>query len=181
MADKKIANTRIAVLIRHSKDEPPEDSTFRYDPKLTPYGKVLVEKQIKNLVKRYGLPDRIYTSGIYRAQQTASLFRKYLKRYHGHEIPECEVRSELNRFFAPDERGGDVRMEDLDTTETREQFIDRVKTRTASLVRRKAKRHMRVWYVTHFLVIRELSDSFRFTYPHGHMPALWHVKLSLGM
>lgn len=155
-------------LIRHSEDERPRDSTYRYDPKLTEQGRLYTFKMYKKLLKR-SIPDVIYTSPMYRSLQTALILKKLLQE-DGYEVKILIVPA-LNRFFSDSERRANPKTRDskVDVTEDWSAFQRRVKR-----FARKQTYSKNIWMVTHYLVIRCFSKVHKFSTPEK-MPALWNI------
>lgn len=160
------------VLIRHSEDEKPSESTMRFDPKLNSKGVDLVGKMYRRLIKKC-VPREIYYSPMRRSKQTAKLFEKLLKR-DGHRVTMIESVG-LSRYFPDRERRREpvVESPNVDVTEGHEEFKKRVRDFAATFDRLEGD----VWMITHYLVVREYSKRYNFDIPDS-MPPLWNIMIA---
>lgn len=146
-------HNRKIIYIRHGEDK---RGHYKYDEKLTDYGKKKVKDLTKQLIDTYGFPDIIYYSPYYRTRQTKRLMLSVIDRDYGEELPPTKCDSRLSRFFTkrqsrnPDIRK-DTRKRGAPIYETWREFKYRVGEHISEM--ESNRQHHIIWCVTHTLVL----------------------------
>ena len=87
---------RIIIYIRHGEDM---RDGYKYDERLTKYGKKAVKKLNIELIDEHGFPDVIHYSPYYRTRQTKRIMLKVINEILNEELPSTNCDFRLSRFF----------------------------------------------------------------------------------
>ncbi len=156
------------IYIRHAEDADGSYDT-KHDGKLTPDGKKATEKLAKRLIKKYGYPDIIYCSPLYRTRQTA----KIIQDITPHKV-EVLVDMRLSKYFTTSQKNNPrVRR---DTGKYHPQYYETkedVKKRSRLQLKRMKKHREKynIWCITHAIVFKYICAIQGQDY-HGDIPFL---------
>jgi|SRR5579871_655548 len=151
----------MTVYIRHGNDDQ-EKTTFAHDNKLNLKAISQINRQIPEIIKKYGVPDVILLSPFHRVRYTVIEMMKYFK--NNRIRVKYMVEPRLGRYFnyneqkRPEVRGSTKYYKPY-IKETVEAFNYRVKRQFNSVKNRF--RGKKVWCITHALVINEMLEIHR--------------------
>lgn len=145
------------IYLRHGEDE---HSGYRNDQQLTSRGKKEARYLAKDLVERYGIPDVIYCSPLFRARQTKKHMLRYIEKTHGPQNIKTKNDPRLSRYFTHREcRNPDVRDDTYRRNPPLDEDWEDFKTRVyrqLDSVKRNDKYQI-VWCITHTLVLKRVA------------------------
>jgi broad specificity phosphatase PhoE len=188
--------TRTVIYVRHGHDT---ETNFIFDEKLTSYGKKAARKKAKYLIKKYGVPDVIFSSPFSRTRATLREFVKVCNDYKRKRniSPETEVRvavdARLGRFFTSNDRreykqAKKEHKKNLrrSTTALASKLIDKNKYKFRERVEDQFKdianytlvspEENIVWNITHSLVLLHVARMNKKKFP-SHVNFLDHLTL----
>ena len=164
----------VVIYLRHGEDE---QSSYKYDQKLTETGKKQAIRLAKKLIKKHGLPDIIYYSPYVRTRQTLKYMMKAINKYrkqnynninngnNGDKKPVLKVEPRLGRFFTKTERKNpDIRDSTLEKgaiiKESKQDFRNRIKSQLEEVLCSQEKEESRavIWNITHTLVLLRVAE-----------------------
>lgn len=142
------------IIIRHSEDEQ-DDLIHRNDNQLTRKGKKLCRYKSKYLVEKYGEPDIIFCSPMYRTRQTLSYMKRNIKGNF-----DIVIDNRLSRYFGSSRRNHKASLFEqtkkygVPLVENREQFNKRCDSFIRYILDNSEEfRDLNIWIITHTLVI----------------------------
>lgn len=155
--------------IRHSykKYANGMSTTFSLDPPLTDHGREKAQEKFTQLLKKYGVPDKITTSPFLRARETAQIAQDVILSETGISVPikyDRDIGENLEHHQDKDIKQH-LRPETLQylpyPPEKHWQFVKRVKNHRLSDPGNG-------WYITHGYIIYCLAKQYKQTikYPH---------------
>lgn len=135
------------IYFRHGRDQ---YAGYKHDERITKEGKVEIENFVVKMLEKYGIPDIICYSPMFRTRQTTKYIIKKIKEIR--EIKETEhikllMEPKLGRFFTRKERDEpDIHQSTLERNpiiyESKKDFKKRVKKQLLFVKRRKEKGKM---------------------------------------
>ena len=167
------------VLLRHPHDDDPE-TTYSLDPHITSKGISSINKNLKMLIREYGIPSVIYSSPLTRCRETSYYIRKFIRNKYDVNI-KIVIDARISRYFTSKEKKDpDIREKSIKLNtpieETWKEFKKRIKRFYIEHKNEIKNRNTLVWCVTHYLVIKEYSKILKFPIP-DRMPYMWNIGL----
>lgn len=167
------------IYIRHGNDED-DDSNYENDPGLRQDRMKEVIKTTQELIRKWGHPDVIYVSPMYRSLQTVQLMVSQLPGFQN-----VGVSPNLSRYFTSKELKRGIRAIRPQTLELKvplgednHEFHRRIRKHHEAVKSRGWYRDDRpvVWCVTHALVMKRVSKYCHRKIP-DHLDFLYYFKV----
>lgn len=148
------------IFIRHSLDN---DLKHRINTKLTTRGKRIAYIKGLKLIRKYGVPYKIYCSPFRRTIQT---MKSMLKSLPKESLPKIKLSHGLSRYFSSKELMQDFTLSiDVPVHETKEEFTQRV-VETIKKLQKWVHSQEVVWCITHTTVIKKIAKIYKIKLPH---------------
>lgn len=166
------------IYLRHTDDEY-NSATYLYDKKVTAKGARQMKRFTDKLVKKYGLPDIIYSSPFRRCRYSVKFVLRHLRKKYNHH-PRIEIDSRLSRYFTSKEKQNpdishNTAIYNVPIYETWKDFRKRTKNAIDEYDKYK-NMNDKVWVMTHTLVIREACRHYNLDFPRW-IPFLYKVEI----
>lgn len=147
--------------IRHGDDDSGGRQEYRQDPRLSKSGYDDIIRFTRKMIKKYGTPDIIFVSPMYRAVETYEQMKKIPEL---NEVP-MKISPKISRYFTRKERNLDeISPETLarkvPVYETVDEFHHRI-DKFDRKSRKWMKRGAMVWCITHCLVMKRIAENHK--------------------
>ena len=149
------------IYIRHGEDT---RDGYKYDERLTRYGKKSVKKITIELIEEHGFPDIIHYSPYYRTRQTKRLMLKVINETLNKELPITNCDFRLSRFFTKSQRKTpdirrDTRKRGAPIKESWKGFKRRIAEHLSEIGDDDNNDYKVIWCVTHTLVLDYIINN----------------------
>ena len=153
------------IFIRHGKDDVKNEYT--YDPPLLDKGIKESENLGLKLIKKYGIPNKIYCSPMLRGRQT---LKSMIKTIPKNQLPEIYMAPALSRyFFTGQQDESNINPNSthhiIPIHEDMDKFNQRVDEFYKNIIRENKKNGIICWYITHTMVLKRISKKRKLTIP----------------
>ena len=147
------------IYIRHAHDEHPSSKySHKSDIPLNDKGKKMAFKISQKLIKKYGVPDLILLSPLYRTRQTATIFSHVINQLTG-KNPQMYIDPRLSKYFTESQQKNpkvrkDTKKFPLPIHESKDDVMNRVIHHLNDICKSTDKN---IWCITHAIILKYIA------------------------